>query len=277
MKTLKDYILIILGDLLLATSVSIFLLPNKLSTGGFSGLATIINHFFNIKVGTIIIGLNVIFIIYSAYLFGFKFIFRTTISILIYGFISNFLQDRFVVTNDLLLASICGGILSGTGIGLNLIANSTTGGSELIAKISNHYFKKIGLTEVIVIFDIIIIGLFIFVFKNIDVGLYSIIAIFVSKKAIDILVEGINYAKSVYIISNSTNEIANEIIHKLSRGVTLLNSQGYYTKDNKQVIYCVVNKYQLSELKDIVKKIDKSSFVIINDAKEVIGNGFRKN
>lgn len=277
MKKLKEYFLIILGDLLLATSVSIFLLPNQLSTGGFSGLATIINHFFNIKVGSIIIGLNVIFILYSAYLFGLNFIFRTTISILIYGLISNFLQDSFVLTNDLLLASICGGILSGIGIGLNLIANSTTGGSELIAKISNHYLKKIGLTETIVIFDIIIIGLFIFVFQDIDVGLYSIIAIFVSKKVIDILIEGINYAKSVYIISNSTNEIANEIIQKLSRGVTLLNSQGYYTKSNKQVIYCVVNKYQLTELKDIIRNIDNRAFVIINEAKEVLGNGFRKN
>ncbi|MBE5821733.1 MAG: YitT family protein [Clostridiales bacterium] len=277
MKTLKDYILIILGDLLLATSVSIFLLPNQLSTGGFSGLATIINYFLDIKVGTIIIGLNIIFIIYSAYLFGFKFIFRTTISILIYGLFSNLLQDKFVVTNDLLLASVCGGILSGTGIGLNLIANSTTGGSELIAKISNHYFKKVGLTEVIVIFDIIIIGLFIFVFKNIDVGLYSIIAIFISKKAIDIIVEGINYAKAVYIISNKTNEIADIIIQKLSRGVTLLNSEGYYTKNKKQVIYCVVNKYQLSDLKEIVKNIDTNAFVIINEAKEVLGNGFSKN
>ena len=252
-------------------------MPNQLSTGGFSGLATIINHFLNIKVGTIIIGLNIIFILYSAYLFGFNFIFRTTISILIYGMLSNFLQDSFVVTNDLLLASICGGILSGVGIGLNLIANSTTGGSELIAKISNHYFKKIGLTEVIVIFDIVIVGIFIFVFQNIDVGLYSIIAIFGSKKAIDILVEGINYAKTVYIITNNTDKIANEIINKLSRGVTLLNSQGYYTKSNKQVIYCVVNKYQLSELKEIVKNIDNDSFVIINEAKEVIGNGFNKN
>lgn len=277
MKNFKNYIFIIIGDLLLAISVSSFLLPNQVSTGGFSGLATIINYFLNIKVGTIIICLNIVFILYSAYLFGFKFIFRTTISIFLYGVFSNLLQGKFVLTNDLLLASICGGVLSGVGIGLNLISNSTTGGSELIAKISNYYFKKISLTEVIVIFDVIVVGLFIFVFRNIDVGLYSIIAIFMSKKSIDVLVEGINYAKAVYIITNNTNEIADEIIQKLSRGVTLLESEGYYTKNRKKVIYCVVNKYQLSDLKDIVKKIDVNAFVIINEAKEVLGNGFSKN
>ena len=277
MNRFREYLLIILGDLILATSVCIFLLPNQLSTGGFSGLATIINYFANIKVGTIIIFLNSIVILYSMYLFGFKFIFRTIISVIIFGMFSNFLQGRFVVTQDLLLASICGGILSGTGIGLNLISNSTTGGSELIAKISNHYFKKVSISEVIVIFDIIVISLFIFVFKNIDVGLYSIIAIFISKKAIDILIEGINYAKSVYIISDKSNEIADEIMEKLKRGVTLLKSEGYYTKNDKDVIYCVVNKYQISDIKDIVKKIDNNAFVIINEAKEVLGNGFNKN
>ncbi len=281
MKNLKniliEYLVIIIADAILGVAVSIFLVPNNLSTGGFSGLATILNTFIDIKVGTWIILLNSVLIILSGYLFGIKFVLRTTISILIFGFFTNFFARFNPITNDLILASLCGGALSGIGIGLNVRFKSTTGGSELLAKISNHYLKRTNLSEMILVVDAIIIGLFIIVFKNIDYGLYSVIAIFVSTKIIDIIIEGINYSTLVNIISDKNELIGEAIIQKVGRGVTMLDAQGFYTKNKKKMIYCVVNRRQIQEIKDISKKIDQNAFIIISSVKEVLGKGFSIN
>ena len=273
-RKIYEYFFIILGDFILALGVDFFLLPNQISTGGFSGLGTIINCVLGIKIGTTIILLNLILVIISIWIYGFRFGIKTVISIAFFGLFANILEGRYVVTNDLLLASICGGILSGIGIGLNMKVSSTTGGSELLAKISNHYIKKIDLTQMIVIIDGIIVILFILVFGNIDFGLYSIIAIFISKIVIDVIIEGVNYSKIVYVISNKSEMISEAIIQEMNRGVTLLDAQGFYTKQKNRVIYCVINKYEIQEIKDIVKKIDEQAFVIITEAKEVLGNGF---
>lgn len=273
-RKIYEYFFIILGDFILALGVDFFLLPNQISTGGFSGLGTIINYVLGIKIGTTIILLNLILVIISIWIYGFRFGIKTVISIAFFGLFANILEGRYVVTNDLLLASICGGILSGIGIGLNMKVSSTTGGSELLAKISNHYIKKIDLTQMIVIIDGIIVILFILVFGNIDFGLYSIIAIFISKIVIDVIIEGVNYSKIVYVISNKSEMISEAIIQEMNRGVTLLDAQGFYTKQKNRVIYCVINKYEIQEIKDIVKKIDEQAFVIITEAKEVLGNGF---
>ncbi len=273
-RKIYEYFFIILGDFILALGVDFFLLPNQISTGGFSGLGTIINYVLGIKIGTTIILLNLILVVVSIWIYGFRFGIKTVISIAFFGLFANILEGRYVVTNDLLLASICGGTLSGIGIGLNMKVSSTTGGSELLAKISNHYIKKIDLTQMIVIIDGIIVILFILVFGNIDFGLYSIIAIFISKIVIDVIIEGVNYSKIVYVISNKSEMISEAIIQEMNRGVTLLDAQGFYTKQKNRVIYCVINKYEIQEIKDIVKKIDEQAFVIITEAKEVLGNGF---
>ena len=272
-----EYLIILIGDIILGISVSIFLVPNNLSTGGFSGLATILNTFINMKVGTWIIVLNSLLILVSGYLFGLRFVLRTTISIFLFGFFTNFFSRFNPITNDLILASLCGGVLTGIGISLNIRARSTTGGSELLAKISNHYFKKVNLSEMIFVIDAIIIGLFILVFKNIDYGLYSVIAIFISTKVIDIIIEGVNYATLVNIISDKNDQIGEAIMQKMGRGVTMIEAQGFYTKSKKKMIHCVVGRRQIQEVKSLAKQIDENAFVIISNAKEVLGKGFSIN
>lgn len=276
MKTIYAYFFVILGDILLALGLDLFLLPNHLSTGGFSGLATIINNYISLPIGTIIILLNVILIIYSLFIFKFKVLIRTIISILLFGVFSNYFLTFEPLTNDLLLAALCGGVLVGLGIGINFKVHSTTGGSDLLVKIWMHYSKKLKTNEVILIIDIVIIALFIIVFKDIDYGLYSIIAIFVSTKIIDIVIEGLNTSIMVYVISNKNEEIAKRVINEIKRGVTLIQSQGYYTKQNTNMLCCVVTKYQIQELKELISSIDNTAFVIITQAKEVLGYGFKE-
>lgn len=276
MKTIYAYFIIILGDISLALGLDLFLLPNHLSTGGFSGVATIINHYINLPIGTIIILLNVVLIGYSLFLFKFKILFRTIISILLFGMFSNLFLAIEPITNDLLLASLCGGILVGLGIGLNFKVHSTTGGSDLLVKIWMHYSKKLKANELIFIIDIVILVLFILVFKDIDYGLYSIIAIFVSTKVIDIIVEGINHSIMLYIISDENEKIASKISNDMQRGVTIIESQGYYTKKDKDMLCCVISKYQMQEIKELINSIDQNAFVIITQAKEVLGYGFKR-
>ncbi len=276
MKTIYAYFIIILGDILLAIGLDLFLLPNHLSTGGFSGIATIINNYINMPIGTIIILLNIILIIYALFLFKFRILIRTIISILLFGVFSNLFLNFEPITNDLLLASLCGGLLVGIGIGLNFKVHSTTGGSDLLVKIWMHYSKKLKANELIFIIDIIIIILFIIVFKDIDYGLYSIIAIFVASKIIDLVIEGINTSIMVYVISSKNNEIAEKITNDIKRGVTIIDSQGYYTKQNQNMLCCVISKYQIQEVKELISRIDNKAFVIITQAKEVLGYGFKE-
>lgn len=276
MKTIYTYFLIILGDAFLALGLDLFLLPNHLSTGGFSGLATIINNYINLPIGTIIILLNIVLIIYALTLFGFKLIFRTIISILIFGFLSNLFLVFEPVTNDLLLASLCGGLLAGLGIGINFKVHSTTGGSDLLVKIWLHYSKKLKTNEIIFIIDVLIIILFVIVFKNIDYGLYSIIAIFVSTKVIDVILEGLNSSIMLYVISDKNNDIARKISEEVKRGVTIIDSQGYYAKEKNNMLCCAISKYQIQEVKELIKSIDTKAFVIITQAKEVLGYGFKE-
>lgn len=275
MKTIYAYFLIILGDVLLALGLDLFLLPNHLSTGGFSGLATIINNYINLPIGTIIILLNIVLIIYALMLFGFKIIFRTIISILIFGFFSNLFLMFEPITNDLLLASLCGGLFAGLGIGINFKANSTTGGSDLLVKIWLHYSKKLKTNEIIFIIDVLIIILFVVVFKNIDYGLYSIIAIFVSTKVIDAILEGLNHSIMLYVISDKNNDIAKQISQQIKRGVTIIESKGYYTNEKNNMLCCAISKYQIQEVKELIKNVDINAFVIITQAKEVLGYGFK--
>lgn len=275
MKTIYAYFIIILGDILLALGLDLFLLPNHLSTGGFSGIATIINNYISMPIGTIIILLNVVLIVYALFLFGFKMLIRTVVSILLFGLFSNFFLTFAPITNDLLLASLCGGLLVGLGIGLNFKVHSTTGGSDLVVKIYMHYSKKLKTNEVIFIFDVIIIILFVLVFKNIDYGLYSIIAIFVSTKVIDLVLEGLNYSIMLYVISDKNAEIAEKISKDIQRGVTIIESQGYYTKQEKNMLCCVISKYQIQQVKELIRNIDIKAFVVITQAKEVLGDGFK--
>lgn len=276
MKTIYAYFIIVFGDVLLALGLDLFLLPNHLSTGGFSGLATIINHYINMPIGTIIILLNIVLIGYALFLFGFRILLRTVISIFLFGLFSNLFLSFQPVTNDLLLASLCGGILVGLGIGLNFKVHSTTGGSDLLVKIWLEYSKKLKTNELIFIFDVLIIILFVVVFKNIDYGLYSIIAIFVSTKVIDLVLEGLNSSIMLYVISSKNNEIADKIIKDIKRGVTVINSQGYYSKKENDMICCAISKYEIQEVKELIEKIDSSAFVIITQAKEVLGYGFKQ-
>lgn len=274
-KILIEIFSIIVGTFFMAIAVDCLLLPNKLSSGGFSGISTILYYFLNWPIGVVTFALNVPLFICSFFKLGKTFVFKTIFSMLVYSIFLDKLDNIFIITQDKLLSSLYAGVFMGFGISLNFRAGSSTGGTDILAYLLNNKKVPLNLSNIILIFDGLIIVANVILFKNIEIGLYSILAIYISSKVIDIVFEGIYFSKAVYIISDKHKEISKEIIVELERGITGLKGKGMYTNKDKVVLLCIINQKEIPILKDIVKKIDKEAFVIISNVREVVGNGFK--
>lgn len=219
-RKLIDFICMLSGSILMAISVNFFLLPNQLSSGGFSGIATILYYFYSWSVGTVIFILNIPLFIWSFFKLGRIFIIKTIITIIIYSAFLNFFEGRFIITHDKLLASIYGGVCLGLGMSLNLKAGSSSGGTDILANIIKSNKNTFDLSELILIIDTIIIISNVIIFRNLEIALYSMLAIYISTKVIDIIFEGIYFSKAIYIISDKSKEISQHIMKEIERGVT---------------------------------------------------------
>ena len=279
-KNKKQFVIEILetivGAIIMAIATSLFLLPNQLSSGGFSGIATILYYFLNIPMGTTILAINVPLFIFAAYKLGKGFVIRSFVGTVTFSFAIDILDKLTPLTQDRFLACIYGGIIIGLGTAIILKANSSTGGSDLISMLVKQYNSEIRTGNVIIIVDIIIVGLNVLFFKEIEIGLYSAIAIYLMGKMIDIIFEGIYFTKLVIIISNRNEEIAEVIGEKVGKGATGLYGKGMYKDEQKLVLLCAASRGDVSRVKQTAKKIDPRSFIIIANAREVVGLGFKK-
>ena len=272
---LYEVLLIIIGCALASFGTSCFLLPNHLSSGGFSGIATIFYYKLNVGMGTTIFILNIPFFLWSYYKAGKKFTIKTIFATILYSKLIDLFEIYKIGEIDNLLASLYGGVFVGIGLALVFKSNSSTGGTDLIAHILQHYNVGIRISNIITIVDFIIVFANLVVFKKIEIGLYSAISIFIIGKMIDIVFEGINFCKIIYIISDKHEEITSIINNKLKKGATSLYAKGSYLGENKMVIMCVSKRRDIEKIKLISKKIDINSFIIITDARDVYGLGFK--
>lgn len=274
-QILKEMIETILGALIMAAGVSLFLLPNQLSSGGIAGVATIFYYLLNIPMGTVIIAINIPLFLFSMYKVGKMFFLKSTLGTVAMSVFIDLLDKIEPLTNDRFLACIYGGILLGLGTTLLLKAESSTGGSDLISYIAKKYKPTVRSGNIIVIIDIIIIALNVIFFKEIEIGLYSAIAIYIMGKIIDIFFEGINFTKLMIIVSNKSEEIAKQIDQKVARGSTGLYGKGMYTNENKLILICAAYRKDVARIKIIAKEIDPKSFIVITNSREVVGQGFK--
>ena len=274
-KYIFELMQIILGTALMALGVSQFLLPNQLSSGGFSGIATITYYLLNLPMGTVILALNIPLFILAFFRIGKIFFAKAIIgTALLSVFIDMF--DKFnSLTNDRFLACIYGGIITGLGTALILKANASTGGSDLLSYIIKSYKKTVTTSSIIVIFDTIVILLNVIFFKKLEVGFYSAISIYIMGKVLDIAFEGIDFSKMILIVSDKYKEIAKEIGKELKRGSTGFYSKGMYTNEEKMTLLCVASRNEVVKIKLIVNKIDHKNFMIVSNAREVYGKGFK--
>ncbi len=266
----------IVGAIIMAIATSLILLPNQLSSGGFAGIATIFYYFLNIPMGTTILSINIPLFIFAAYKLGKGFVIRSFIGTVTFSFVIDILDKLQPLTQDRFLACIYGGIIIGLGTAIILKANSSTGGSDLISMLVKKYNPNIRTGNVIIIVDVIIVGLNVLLFKEIEIGLYSAIAIYLMGKIIDIIFEGIYFTKLLIIISKRNEEIAEVIGEKIGRGTTGLYGKGMYKDEQKLVLLCAASRGDVVRVKQTAKKIDPESFIIIANAREVVGLGFKK-
>ena len=275
-KYAYEMFLIILGTMTMAIGTSLFLLPNKLSSGGFSGIATITYYLFNWKMGYVILLLNMPLFILAFIRIGKEFVVKSIIGTSLLSFFIEIFNKVNPLTNDRFLACIYGGIFIGIGTSLILKASASTGGSDLVSYIIKSFKQGLSTSNLIVIFDIIIITLNILFLKELEIGLYSAISIYIMGKIIDIVFEGIGFAKMMFIISEKYDDISKEISSQILRGTTGIYSKGMYTNSKKMMLMCIASRREVIEIRQIANKIDSKSFIVITNVREVYGKGFKK-
>ena len=274
-KFLIDISISIFGCVLAAFGTACFLLPNKLSSGGFSGIATILYYLFGWKMGITIILMNIPVLILAYFKLGKYFVFKTIISTIAFSKLIDWFNYIDFIIYDKFLASIYGGILIGVGLSLVFRQKASTGGTDLISMLVQSYNPRIKTGQILIFLDIVIVASNLVIFGNINIGLYSFIAIYLVSKMIDLVAEGVNFTKMVYIISDDSVEISKAINIELGRGATELYGRGSYTGKDKMVILCATKRYNIIKIKEMVNKIDPNAFMIIGDAREVYGLGFK--
>lgn len=275
-KYAYEFLLLIIGCFIMALGTSQFLLPNQLSSGGFAGISTIVYYFMGVPLGTTMFILNIPLLILSYFRIGKKFILKSLAGITILAIFIDIL-DRFPpLTEDRFLGCVYGGIVMGIGMALVLKANSSTGGTDLLSYIIRTYKPYYSSSSLIVCVDIIIVALNVFFFKNIEIGLYSAITIYLMGKMIDIVFEGVNFTKVMFIISDKYEKIASEVGEKIDRGSTAIYAKGMYTNKEKMMLFCVGSRSQIVKIKQMAFSIDNKAFIVIANARETWGKGFKK-
>lgn len=275
-KYTYELFLLIIGCFIMACGTSFFLLPNQLSSGGFAGLATIAYYLLKVPLGTTMFVLNIPLFILGYIRIGKKFLIKSLLGTTILAIFIDILDKFSALTQDRFLGCIYGGIAMGIGTAIVLKSNSSTGGTDLFSYIIRSYKKNYRTSSLIVAVDSIIIGLNVIFFKNIEIGLYSAITIYLMGKMIDIIFEGVNFTKIMFIISDKYKKIAEEIGNKVDRGSTGIYAKGMYTNEEKMMLLCVGSRNEIAKIKQIAVSIDKKAFIIISNARETWGKGFKK-
>ena len=267
----------IVGGVIFALGYAAFLIPHRIVPGGVSGIAMILRFLYNTPVGIVAIILNIPLFIIALRVLGISFGIKSVGAILYTNLLIDFLVYSVKIetpTDNTVLAALYGGILLGLGLGLIFRSDASTGGTDIAGQILSRYTNmSVGMWIMIV--DFVVITTAGITTRSIELALLGYLALFLSSKVIDLVLEGIDYARAAFVISSKTDKITDEIYEKMRRGVTILDGHSPYSKEEKPVIMCVITKKQTPFFKSLVKKIDKDAFVILTDVFEVLGKGFR--
>ena len=270
------YILIIIGITISSIGINGFLKPAHLLGGGVAGMSVAINHVTGFNVGIITFLINVPIFILGFIFLEKQFCITSLINMVLFSTILGITQDigNYIVINDIILQTVYGGILGGIGLGIVFRAKSSLGGTDIIAAIlkikKNIPMKDTGLA---INFLVVCIGAILF---GLNIGLYTLIGMFINAYVMNIVKDAMNYQKSVMLISNKSEEIGNSIMKDLVRGVTYIEAEGAYTHEKKRIIYCIVSSNEIPRIKEIALKYDKEAFISVNDVNEVKGRGFKE-
>lgn len=276
-KLFADIPMYFLGGMLVAVSISCFAAPNGIAAGGFSGVGTLLNYLFSLPIGLTVLIMNIPVFIVGGRRFGSIFLIKTVIATALQSLLID-LAAFFLphYSGDRLLAALFGGVLSGLGLALVFMRGATTGGVDIIAKLINLRYSHISIGRLIMILDAIVVAAAAVVYRNIESALYAVVMIYVQSKAIDAVLFGMDKGRVLLINSRKHEQIAQQIMDKMHRGVTVISAKGAYSNQNQPILLCAVRPYESAALRAIVREIDKTAFMVSLDAGEVVGEGFKE-
>lgn len=271
-KNIKNILLVILGSFIFSAGVNAFIISGNLGEGGVTGIAIVLYYAFHISPALTNFVANAILIV-----IGYKFLSKksTILTIIATVLISVFLsltESWHVETGNVIINAVFGGTSVGLGIGIIVLAGGTTAGTTILARIANKYLD-VSTAYALLFFDLIVVVISLTVLP-LSKALVTVISLYIGTKVMDYVIEGLNTKKAMTIISSKSEEVAKAIDEQVGRGLTILNGHGYYSREEKDVLYVVVAKTQVTRAKRIIKKIDKNAFLVIHDVRDVYGNGF---
>ncbi len=268
---------IIAGTLICSLSYNMFLIPNDIAPGGFTGIAQLISHALSLRVGIIALLLNIPLFLFSAHMLGLSFGLRSLTATILLSALIDFLPVPSLIPADaidrMVLASLFGGVLGGIGFGLILRGGATTGGSDMLARLIKERIPSVRLGTVMFAVDALVIIASALVFDVVS-AMFALISTYLMSHIIDALLDGVNRAHAYFIISQQHDAIASRILMELNRGVTGLKGRGLYSGSNTDVLLCVISRTETALLRAIIAEIDPRAFVIAANIHEVLGEGF---
>ncbi|WP_343208625.1 YitT family protein [Anaerolentibacter hominis] len=278
-KAWKRMIIIILGTSIMAAAINLVFEPMNMVTGGFSGLAILVKRWTEgllpggVPLWLTNFSLNIPLFLVANKVLGKQYIGYTLFANLSFTAALYLIPSYDVARGDFLLAAVFGGVLTGIGLGLVLMLGSSTGGTDLLGALLHKRFQYYSVAQFLMVIDggIVLLGAAVFGINN---ALYAVIAVFISTKIADSLMEGLKFAKAAYVISDKYEQIAERIMEELGRGVTGISMRGMYSNAEKQMLLCVVGKKEIVRLTELARECDKTAFIIVSDVREVMGEGF---
>ena len=274
---LRMFAMTILGSAIFALGFDLFMVPNQINIGGVSGVAMLLTTLIGRgSVGLYSLLINVPLFLIGGHQLGKKFLFGSLAGALATSFFFDLFAGIAVPQADMMIGALYGGIISGVGIGLVFLAGASTGGSDIVAKLLRRRFRTLPLGRLMLVVDLIVISLTGIVYHDISKALYSAVPLYVTSVVMDGLIYGLDYSTVALIISDAYEPIVQAIEQKLDRGVTILDGHGGYSGAPKQVLLCAIRRKQVPQLKDLVREIDPNAFVILQEAHQVLGEGFRR-
>ena len=272
---LKRAFFLIIGAFIVAVALEMFLLPNKIIDGGVIGISMMASYLTGWNLGLLIFCINMPFVLIAYKTIGKKFVINTFFAIGMLAIATNIVSQFHHITEDLLLVTIFGGILLGIGVGLILKNNASLDGTEMVSLVLSKKLKIVSVGELLMFINLFIYVVAGFVFEW-DRAFYSILTYYIVSKTIDGVLEGLDKAKSVRIVSDKSREIGDTIMKELDISVTYMKATGGYSRQEKILTYCVVNKFDMAKLKEVVHDVDPRAFIVTEDVHEVEGIRFKK-
>ncbi|MBQ2668202.1 MAG: YitT family protein [Clostridia bacterium] len=277
-EVMLDFIFMLVGSIIYSVGINGFTAPNNIAPGGVTGVATMLNYLLDTPIGTVVFLINIPIIAWAVIEIGYKLVAKTMLAIVLNSVAIDMLA-AFVPAyhGDALIITLIGGVCEGVGLGLVFVRGATTGGTDMIARLLNRRLRHLSMGKLMLAVDGCIILISAFVFQSMESAVYACIVVFVSTNIIDAILYGVDSGngKMFFVISQKNEEIAEKILYEMDRGVTFLKSRGGYMKREGEMLLCAVRRFEVFRISEIIRKTDPDAFVIVGDAGEITGEGFK--